>query len=466
MKGFSVFKRTVLVVAFSYVAGSPMLAVAGPIDTLQPGCWYEVPDTKLQSVFPEPPPSGATGPRSVMDAWSGGAYDLARDRLLIWGGGHTDYAGNEIYAFDIDTLDWLRLIDPTPENLVVADRARYRDARPSSRHTYNSIQYLPGQDLLISLGAAAVYGNQPASVSSNRVDVYRFRAREWEIRADKTPNGVLYGAFSAYDPVSSKLYHHGVAPDSSLSVYDPATDVWESALGDYEADVFMTAAVDPDSRIMAATGGAKSEVVWWDLNNPGPPTVQRTFGRAADKALEGANAPGFVYDEVANKFVGWSGGDGVYTLNPITWEWSRVAPAPGNKVTPSAPNTNGTYGRFRYIPPPTNAFILVNRANENVYFYKLTGTNGSPLSSCPAKAVDTDDDGSDDGGNGGGNPGGGTEGESGAGGGALDAMTLLALLGMLLASRRKTLHHRHEASRACQAISTSSKLMESTTGSA
>lgn len=433
MKGSGVLKYTVLV-AFYCVASGPMMAVTGALDMLEPGCWYEVPDTKLQSVFPDPPPLGATGPRSVMDAWSGGAYDTARGRLLIWGGGHTDYAGNEIYAFGIDTLKWSRLTEPTPNNLVVADRARYRDGRPSSRHTYNSIQYLPGQDLLVAPGFAAPYGNRPESVSGNKVDVYSFRTGAWEIRADKPSNGNLYGAFSAYDPVNRRLYHHGVASsNSSLTAYDPVNDLWEPTLGDYDTGVYMTAAVDPDSRIMAATGGAKSEVVWWDLNNPGPPTVQQTLGRAVDKVLEGAKAPGFVYDEVAKTFVGWHGGESVYTLNPMTWEWSKIAPAPGNKVAPKAPNVNGTYGRFRYIPPPANAFILVNRTNENVYFYKLTSTNESASSSCPAEAVDTDEDGGDDGGNGG-------NGETdGAGAGALDATTLVVLVLMLLASRRATL---------------------------
>ncbi|MBN1377797.1 MAG: hypothetical protein JXA04_01025, partial [Gammaproteobacteria bacterium] len=62
---------------------------------LQPGQWYEVPNSKLQNHFPGNPPPGYTGPQSVMAAWSGGAYDSSRDRLIVWGGGHEDYAGNE-----------------------------------------------------------------------------------------------------------------------------------------------------------------------------------------------------------------------------------------------------------------------------------------------------------------------------------------------------------------------------------
>jgi hypothetical protein len=38
-----------------------------------------------------------------MAAWGGGAHDTKRDRLIVWGGGHGDYGGNELYAFDVNT---------------------------------------------------------------------------------------------------------------------------------------------------------------------------------------------------------------------------------------------------------------------------------------------------------------------------------------------------------------------------
>jgi hypothetical protein len=48
-------------------------------------------------------------------------------------------------------------------------------------------------------------------------------------------------------------------------------------------------------------------------------------------------------------------------------------PAPTNTITPTAPNQNGTYGRFRYVPSK-NVFIVVNSVDENVYFYKFTSS--------------------------------------------------------------------------------------------
>ena len=75
--------------------------------------------------------------------------------LLVWGGGHSDYAGNEVYAFDLTTLAWQRLTDPS-----VADRARtplYPDGQPRARHTYNYIEYVPSRDRLVVFGASGPY---------------------------------------------------------------------------------------------------------------------------------------------------------------------------------------------------------------------------------------------------------------------------------------------------------------------
>src|SRR5438876_2240675 len=88
------------------------IAAAGPLEELPPGHWYEVPSSHLRDVAPEegqfPGTWGVEGPPATMNDWSGGAYDSKRDRLIIWGGGHGGYAGNEIYVFDIGTLAWKR----------------------------------------------------------------------------------------------------------------------------------------------------------------------------------------------------------------------------------------------------------------------------------------------------------------------------------------------------------------------
>src|SRR5712664_1473739 len=72
-------------------ARATAVPASNPIDTLNPGEWYRVPNSNLSAVLPNPLPPGGTGPASLMVAWNSCAYDTARDRLLIWGGGHADY---------------------------------------------------------------------------------------------------------------------------------------------------------------------------------------------------------------------------------------------------------------------------------------------------------------------------------------------------------------------------------------
>jgi hypothetical protein len=68
-------------------------------------------------------------------AWTGGCVDQERGELVFAAnGGHTDYAGNEVYACQVrsDRPRWYRLNDPTPAAMVKA-------ALTSSQSTSNSV---------------------------------------------------------------------------------------------------------------------------------------------------------------------------------------------------------------------------------------------------------------------------------------------------------------------------------------
>ena len=70
-----------------------------------------------QSVCPDPakyPDIQANeGCSGVINDWSGGIADEKRNRLLIWGGGHRGYFGNEVYALDLNAHVMRRLNDPS-----------------------------------------------------------------------------------------------------------------------------------------------------------------------------------------------------------------------------------------------------------------------------------------------------------------------------------------------------------------
>ena len=89
-----------------------------PVVNLPTGLgWDRIPNTKLRAVCPTPDSvSSFSYPGScsaVIGAWSGAVADTKRQRLLIWGGGHNDYYGNEVYSLNLGSKKMERLTNPT-----------------------------------------------------------------------------------------------------------------------------------------------------------------------------------------------------------------------------------------------------------------------------------------------------------------------------------------------------------------
>jgi hypothetical protein len=172
------FVRYLLTLALLCATVAP--AFAGPIENLRAGEWYMVPNSRLDAVFPSPLPPGNTGPDAVVSKWSGAVYDSQRDRLVVWGGGHWDYSGNEIYVFRLNSengdpaLTWKRITNPSSD--VSGQGPYYNDGKPRSRHTYNYIEYIPAPfDRLCTFGGTSLY---PGTVTPN-TDCFNFGTSQW-----------------------------------------------------------------------------------------------------------------------------------------------------------------------------------------------------------------------------------------------------------------------------------------------
>jgi hypothetical protein len=79
------------------------------IAQMAPDSWKELPATPMADVCPTPTDHYACG--AVMTAWSGGAYDSSRDRLVVFGGGHNDSWFNNVFTFDLVSMTWKRWTD-------------------------------------------------------------------------------------------------------------------------------------------------------------------------------------------------------------------------------------------------------------------------------------------------------------------------------------------------------------------
>jgi len=351
------------------------------IQNLPANTWYEVPDSKMSQVeagrefF-----SNITDPASAyldsrgMFPFSGGAFDSIRNRLIIWGGGHAAYFGNEIYTFDLTDFSWQRITDPSipmdPETRPCP--SLLSDGNPNSRHTYYNLDYIPTIDRFFSTPGGAL------SCFHGGVDpntwTFDFDNKQWvNMKPDSKFDGdgkpiqppVWAPIAAAYNPLDNKVYSAG---PEGLFVYDVESNRWDK-LDSTALWLDRGMAVDLRRGLLVVVGAG--EVVVYDLANQDyKPQFWDTQGDEAYN-VDNEFRPGVNYDPVVDRIVVWDGG-AVRALNMDTRQWSDLAVAPQERPL------KGTYGRFRYSQRE-NAYVLVNDSRENVLIYKLTD-NAAALS--------------------------------------------------------------------------------------
>ena len=91
-------------------ASGPLLDI---IRAMPDGSWQRVNANRFDSVWPadELRPmvfGGVSVPQKIISAWSGFAWDSRRGDLIIYGGGHGNYPGNDVYRLHSSNLLWER----------------------------------------------------------------------------------------------------------------------------------------------------------------------------------------------------------------------------------------------------------------------------------------------------------------------------------------------------------------------
>jgi hypothetical protein len=302
-------------------------------------------------------------------------FDTNRDKLVVWGGGHNNYGGNEIYAFSLQSASWTMVIapsDPAKRNDAASPNpngTHYADGRPSSRHTAAALCFAALSDSLFSTACGASYGD--ATIQNLDVDSFSFTTgawkTDWAAQPGNPANGVGNGTICGYHPLTGEIWAHpsGIRP---LSKLNPFTGVW-TQYADSFCEYLGTGCLDyTRNRLLVIGSSPGHQFQYWDLSNPNAaPVAITTSGAAGGQALENMAGPGFVYDPVGDRYIGWNGGATLYVLNPTTWVWSTLTMT---GFTPGSPDIYGTYGRFFYSPR-IRGVGCVSATTENVWFCKL-----------------------------------------------------------------------------------------------
>lgn len=119
---------------------------------------------------------GVRSPAGIIIAWSGFAWDPNRGDLILYGGGHAQYGGNDVYRWHGTTRVWERA--SLPSEITQDALNNYRaidgpDNAPVAAHTYDNSIFLPILDRFLTFGGAA-YNNGDAYLRDNGAGVSRY----------------------------------------------------------------------------------------------------------------------------------------------------------------------------------------------------------------------------------------------------------------------------------------------------
>jgi len=303
--------------------------------------------------LPNPPQDGY--PAYLVQAWNGGTVDTARNRLLIWGGGHSDYWGNEMYALDLASLSIKRIVEPSPQTAQATCTPALPDGTPTSRHTYDALTYIAHADRFFASNGSL----SPCGYGKSDTWTYDFIAGKWQLMTTSNPTQ-QYGTMTVYDPLTKLVY---VKDMSGFFSYSLETNKYTKLNAtDQFVDYHLSATIDSKRRKFVMIGDGVQVV---DLTTNTMTTMPTTNAPAF---VTGRQSPGISYDPIADRIVAWHGGSDVYALNMDTGVWTQVATNPG--PTANAP-VQGTFGRWGYVPQ-YRVFALINDIDQNAWVFRLT----------------------------------------------------------------------------------------------
>jgi hypothetical protein len=281
----------------------------------------------------EPLDNGVTHtPAKIILPWSGFAWDSNRGDIILWGGGHANYSGNDVYRWHSGTLLWERAALPSEirSDPVVGFLAiDGPDNAPISSHTYDNNIFLPIADRMLTWGGATYNNGGPfirvleSNPSASRLtgpylfDPNRANGAKvggttgshvqrvsphpevvggqmWQNRdinkwiAGQAPPGthvngctgyaseggldVVYTGSANQFSTNMELYRYQVTDVANPSL-DQSTKV-----GMYSVGVTgqTTCGYDPSRKLFVRTGSNAVPFQFWDLTTPGPANPDRS----------------------------------------------------------------------------------------------------------------------------------------------------------------------------------------------
>ena len=350
------------------------------------GQWAAIPNSVITASgvgWSGASPGGTANYRGVIDAYSGGVLTdgfyldgvwLPGPTLMFWGGGHTDYGGNEWYAFRVRQGTWHRVTDPSLPSGINTPYAP--DGKPTARHTYAALNYVDdGQQKIIhSFGLFGRY--QDAGASHNTTDIFDLTVpnprsgNPWSRGVD-SPFASWY---TAYDRARGRIWAVPYV-GNAIGYYDTATRTYVSA-GFKSPNFNSQGGVDFDANRDMLVGATSFGLCAYRTNNG----VASNYISLASTGTPPPTYKSLIWDSSLDAFVSWCGGANLYKLTPPPsnpyqggdpWAWSTITPTAGD-TPPAVANGAGIWGaHFCKVSFGTErGYALLNTSSDPVFFYR------------------------------------------------------------------------------------------------
>ena len=429
MDSYHIYRRVTRILFAALALGCSAVALASPsrpapewVKQIAPGTWAKVNLNTLADLDPagdpEVNPNHPSAPpwrdnqAAVIGAWNGGAYASgygASGALIVMGGGHADYYGNEVYAFDLGTRRWQRLTNPFRNpSFPVADGI-WADGTPSVSHTYDQVEYHAGTNSFVmmktqhhntggqSSPVVAMFsldGLKPPDSNANR-DANR---GNWRLSPLHSDNYTQSGGWSVYDSKRDLFWANGGAGARSFVSFDPKPSQPGGRFGAFKSYPQRTAvtdavaAYDPVNDIILYTVFRNAPNVWAvDLAQPAAGNGGNVQITQAGSAPEREPAHGWEWSPARRAFVYYRRGADVFELKQqgpdwrtASWKWSELT-APANTVVPAGESKNGVYSKFRIASfDDVEVGLVVTEVDGPVYAFRIPSADGRRGPKSPA----------------------------------------------------------------------------------
>lgn len=421
----------IAVAIVSSVAVSSALGTSAILDRIASApenSWVKVNNNLFSDAWPDPddrPMRAKTNapPSKIILAWSSFAWDSNRSSMWLYGGGHANYNGNEVYRFNGRTLLWERASMPSAVTLTGSHYIPVDGAMnaPQSAHTYDNTVFLKTADRMMTFGGADSDGGgsfkirdsngnvrptgpylfDPNKADANkvggttgsnvqRVNGPRQGGQMWSNRdsdfvagkrtfingttdvvSDETGDTVY--VTSRYGGTSPYLFRYKV-----VDADDPSTDSWSLIGIGWEGYSDQGAgAFNPDRQLYVRTANQRFPFFYyWDLGPDATTNRDRpaTFDAPADFVMD--RDFGFDYDPVRDQFLMWSGAGDVWSLDVpenLSDRWTVTKAYADGTNDPAVTRSTGVLGKWKYAEE-LDAFIALSDSVEgNVWAYKPLG---------------------------------------------------------------------------------------------